>query len=86
VVVVRVLTVLAILLALVGMVAYYVAHTALDASGFKTVSQNMIENDAIREQVANAAVDGLYANVDVEAAIAARLPPAQKGLARARQA
>jgi hypothetical protein len=76
-----VLTVLAILLALVGMLAYYVAHTALDASGFETVSRNMIENDAIREQVANTAVDGLYANVDVEAAIAARLPPAQKGLA-----
>jgi hypothetical protein len=77
----RALTVLAILLALVGMLAYYVAHTALDASGFETVSRNMIENDAIREQVANNAVDGLYANVDVEAAIAARLPEAQKGLA-----
>ena len=78
---VRALTVLAILLALVGMHAYWVAHTALDASGFETVSRNMIEDDAIREQVANTAVDGLYANVDVEAAIAARLPPAQKGLA-----
>ena len=77
----RVLTVVAILLALVGMLAYYVAHTALDESGFETVSRNMIENDAIRTQVANTAVDGLYANVDVEAAIADRLPPAQKGLA-----
>ncbi len=77
----RVLTVLAILLALVGMLAYYVAHTALDEAGFETVSRNMIENDAIRTQVANTAVDQLYANVDVEAAIAERLPPAQKGLA-----
>jgi len=77
----RVLTVVAILLALVGMLAYYVAHTALDEAGFKTISQNMIENDAIRTQVANTAVDQLYANVDVEAAIAERLPPAQKGLA-----
>ena len=77
----RVLTVLAIVLALVGMVAYYVAHTALDEDGFTTVSRNMIENDAIREQVANTAVDALYANVDVETAIADRLPPAQKGLA-----
>jgi hypothetical protein len=41
----------------------------------------MIENDAIRMQVANTAVDRLYANVDVEAAIAERLPPAQKALA-----
>ncbi len=77
----RTLTVVAILLALVGMIAYYVAHTALDQTGFKTISRNMIEDDAIRTQVANAAVDGLYDNVDVQAAIAARLPPAQKGLA-----
>ena len=77
----RALTVLAILLALVGMLAYYVAHTALDEAGFETVSRNMIENDAIRTQVANTAVDSLYANVDVEAAIAERLPEAQKGLA-----
>jgi hypothetical protein len=77
----RVLTVVAILLALVGMLAFYVAHTALDEAGFETVSRNMIENDAIRTQVASTAVDQLYANVDVEAAIAERLPPAQKGLA-----
>ncbi len=77
----RALTVLAVLLGLVGMLAYYVAHTALDEDGFETVSRNMIENDAIRTQVANNAVDSLYANVDVEAAIAERLPPAQKGLA-----
>jgi hypothetical protein len=77
----RVLTVVAVLLALVGMLAFYVAHTALDAAGFETISRNMIENDAIRTQVANTAVDQLYANVDVEAAIAERLPPDQKGLA-----
>jgi hypothetical protein len=77
----RVLTVVAILLAVVGMIAYYVAHTALDASGFETISRKMIESDAIRTEVANTAVDQLYANVDVEAAIAGRLPSAQKGLA-----
>jgi hypothetical protein len=77
----RVLTVVAILFALIGMLAYFVANTALDEAGFKTVSQNMIESDAIRTQVANTAVDTLYSNVDVEAAIADRLPEAQKGLA-----
>jgi hypothetical protein len=77
----RVLTVLAVLLALVGMLAFYVEHTALDEEGFETISRNMIENDAIRTQVANTAVDQLYANVDVEAAIADRLPSDQKGLA-----
>ena len=65
----RVLTVLAILLALVGMVAFYVEHTALDEDGFETISRNMIENDAIRMQVANTAVDTLFTNVDVEAGI-----------------
>ena len=77
----RVLTVVAILLALVGMVAFYVEHTALDEDGFETISRNMIENDEIRTQVAAKAVDTLFANVDVEAAIAERLPAAQQGLA-----
>jgi hypothetical protein len=77
----RALTVVAILFAFVGMLAYFVKHTALEEGGFKTVSQSMIEDAAIRTQVANTVVDGLYGNVDVEAAIAARLPPAQSGLA-----
>jgi hypothetical protein len=77
----RVLTVLAILLALVGALAFYVEHTALDEQGFETVSREMIENDAIRTQVAAKSVDTLFENVDVEAAIAERLPPVQQGLA-----
>ncbi len=77
----RALTVLAILLALVGMVAFYVEHTALDEEGFETISRNMIENEEIRTQVAAKTVDTLFENVDVESAIAERLPPAQQGLA-----
>jgi hypothetical protein len=77
----RILTVLAVLFALVGALAFYVEHTALDEKGFETISRQMIENDAIRAQVANTAVDQLFANVDVEAAIAERLPPKQQGLA-----
>ena len=77
----RALTVVAILLALVGMVAFYVEHTVLDEDGFETISRNMIENDEIRTQVAAKSVDTLFENVDVEAAIAERLPPAQQGLA-----
>jgi hypothetical protein len=77
----RILTVVAVLLALVGALAFYVEHTALDEQGFETISREMIENDAIRTQVANTAVDQLFANVDVEAAIAERLPPQQQGLA-----
>jgi hypothetical protein len=77
----RALTVVAILLAFVGTIGYFVAHTALDEGGFKTVSRRMIQDDAIRTQVANTVVDQLYGNVDVEAAIADRLPAAQRGLA-----
>ena len=77
----RVLTIVAILLALVGMVAFYVEHTALDEDGFKTIAQNMVENDEIRTQVAAKTVDTLFENVDVETAIAQRLPPELKGLA-----
>ena len=79
----RVLTVLAILLALVGMIAFYVEHTALDEDGFEAISRNMIENDEIRTQVAAKSVETLFENVDVEAAVAERLPPAQQGLAPA---
>jgi hypothetical protein len=77
----RALTILAILLAVVGMVAYYVEHTALDEQGFETISRKMIENDEIRTQVAAKSVDALFANVDVEAAIAEELPPPQQKLA-----
>ena len=77
----RALTVLAILLALVGMLAFYMEHTVLDEDGFETISRSMIENDEIRTQVAAKSVDTLFENVDVDAAIAERLPPAQQGLA-----
>ena len=74
----RILTIIAVLLALVGMVAFYVEHTVLDEQGFEAISRQMIENDEIRTQVAAKSVDTLFENVDVEAAIAERLPPAQR--------
>lgn len=77
----RILTVVAVLLALVGTLAFYVEYTALDEDGFEAISREMIENEEIRTQVANTAVDQLFANVDVEAAIAERLPAQQQGLA-----
>lgn len=77
----RVLTVVAVVLALVSALAFYVQYTALDENGFESISRQMIQNDEIRTQVANTAVDQLFANVDVEQAIAERLPPNQKKLA-----
>ena len=77
----RILTIVAVLLLLVGALAFYVEYTALDEDGFESISRELIENDEIRTQVANTAVDQLFANVDVEAAIAERLPAEQQGLA-----
>ena len=77
----RTLTVAAILLAVVGILAFYVEHTVLDEDGFETISRELIANDEIRTQVATTAVDRLFANVDVEGAITDRLPPEQQGLA-----
>ena len=63
------------------------SRTGPDPDGFETISRNMIEYDEIRTQVAAQSVDTLFENVDVEAAIAERLPPpagARAGSGRSR--
>ena len=77
----RIVTIVAIVLALIGGIAFYLERSILDEGGFKTIATEMILSDEIREQVAGTAVEQLYANVDVEAAIAERLPAEQKALA-----
>ena len=66
---------------LVGAIAFYLERTVLDEDGFETIATELIRSDEIRAQVAATAVEQLYANVDVEQAIAERLPEAQKALA-----
>ena len=77
----RALTVVAILLALVGMLAFYVEYTPLDDEGFETISRDLIENERSATKSPQRPVDRLFSNVDVEAAIAEELPAAQQGLA-----
>ena len=77
----RVLTILAVLVAFVGMLSFAVERTVLDESGVERIATDLIQDDAIREQVALIAVEQLYANVDVEQVIAERLPEAQRALA-----
>jgi hypothetical protein len=77
----RVLTVLALLIGFVSMLAFTIERTVLDESGINRIATDLIQDDAIREQVGLTAVEQLYANVDVEQRIAARLPEAQRGLA-----
>jgi hypothetical protein len=81
VVLARILTVLALLLGFVSMLAFTLERTVLDESGIERIATDLIQDDAIRDQVALTAVEQLYANVDVEERIAARLPEAQQALA-----
>jgi len=73
--------VLAGLLLLLSSYAVWVNRVALNTDVFVDTSTELIEDDAIREAVAQRAVDELYANVDVEAAIEERLPEDVKSLA-----
>ena len=77
----RGLTVLALLIGFVSMLAFTLERTVLEESGIERIATDLIQDDDIREQVALTAVEQLYANVDVEARIAARLPEAQQALA-----
>ena len=76
----RTLTVLALVVVLVGAIAFYVERSVLD-EGFEDIATELIQSDEIREQVAATSTEQLYANVDVEQVIAERLPEAQQGLA-----
>ena len=77
----RALTVLALVIGFVGMLAFTLERTVLDESGIERIATDLIQDDAIREQVALTAVEQLYANVDVEQRLAARLPDGQEALA-----
>ena len=77
----RAVTILALLVALVGGIAFYLERTVLDEEGTETIATELIQSDEIRQQVAATSVEELFANVDVEQAIAQRLPENQQGLA-----
>jgi hypothetical protein len=76
-----VLTVIGIVLALLSVLGGYLRWELLDTDTFEERTGELIENDAIRDQVAFTLVDQLYGNVDVEAALAERLPADLQGLA-----
>jgi hypothetical protein len=70
----RTLVVLGVLLVMVSLLANFVRREALDRDTFRDTSQQLIANEDIRNQVAAAMVDQLYANVDVAGALEQRLP------------
>jgi hypothetical protein len=77
----RILTVVGVLLLVVSVLANFVKREALDESHLRTTSKALIADPTIQAQLSSTLVDQLYANVDVQSALAAKLPPAVKGLA-----
>jgi hypothetical protein len=79
----RTLTVIGVLILVISVLANFVKRTALDSSSFHSTAQMLVADPTIRDQLALTMVDELYANVDVQTAIADKLP---KNLHEARRA
>jgi hypothetical protein len=75
------LVVLASVIAFLSIFAVWVKRQALETDTWTETSAELIENEEIRNAVADFLVVQLYANVDVEARIAQRLPPQLQPLA-----
>jgi hypothetical protein len=73
----------ATLLAVLAVFSVWANRQALNTDNWTDTSSKMLENEAIRTQIATFLVDQLYANVDVQGEIRAALPPRAKGLAGA---
>ncbi len=78
---VRVLVVLASVVLLFSMIANWVQTQVLDSNQLSDQTSAILKNPDVQEQLSIFAVDQLYANVDVQAAIQERLPSAAQPLA-----
>jgi hypothetical protein len=70
----RTLTVIGVLLVFISVLANYVKREALDESRFRSTSRALVSDETIRNQVASALVDQLYANTDIAANVKQKLP------------
>jgi len=76
-----VLVAVATVLAFLAIFAVWADQQLLDNDDWADTSSALLENDAIRGQVAGFLVDELYANVDVEGEISEALPPGAAAVA-----
>ena len=76
----RLLVFLGIVFLVISVLSNFVKREALDKGNFRTTSEQLIANDAIRNEVASAMVETLYANVDVSAQLKKQLPDNLQGL------
>lgn len=72
---------IASLLAVLSIFALWANRQLLDSDNWTDTSSELLEDDAIRNQVSIFLVDQLYANVDVEDRLAEALPPRVQPLA-----
>ena len=75
------LIILATVLAFVGIFSLWVNRQALNTDNWVNTSSKLLENNAVQTQVAAFVVKELYANVDVKAALASKLPAQLQPLA-----
>ncbi len=75
------IVVLASIVLVVSMIANWVQTEVLDSGQFSNNTEEILQNKDVQEQLSLFAVDQLYANVDVQAQIEQKLPPAAQPLA-----
>src|SRR5204863_2787167 len=75
------LIVVASLLGFVAILTTWVNRQVLDTTAWKNANTRLVENTEVRSALATYLVNQLYANVDVEQAIAEKLPPNLKQVA-----
>jgi hypothetical protein len=75
------MVIVATVLAFVAIFSLWVNRQALNTDNWTTTSGRLLENKAIRTQVATFVVNELYANVDVKAQLQSRLPAQLQPLA-----
>src|SRR4029079_7343295 len=73
-IVARLLVVLGIVFLVISLLSNFVKREALDEDNFRTTAEELIADDAIRNQIASAMVETLYANVDVSGQLKDQLP------------
>lgn len=78
---IRVLLVVATILVAFGALAVWANRQVLNANNWADTSSQLLQNDAIRTQVAGFMVDQVYANVNVAGQIKSALPPRLQPLA-----
>lgn len=78
---VRALLTVASVLAVLAIFAVWAERQALDADNWADTSSQLLQDDAVRTQVAGFLVEEAYANVDVAAELRAGLPPRLEPLA-----